>query len=290
MVKKSYAAVLICSVAAIVTCGVGPVGAIFLAGDLNGDNSIDVTDLVLLQQGWLSPSVCSEQGLVGRWKLDESGGATASDSSSYGRAGTLQGNAAWMPDGGNINGAVALDGDGDYVRITGYAGISGSGPRSCAAWIRTAHASGIIVGWGQAGSPAARWLVMLDPAGLVRVEVGGGYVTGKTVLPDNLWHHVAIVSDGTTTDSIRLYVDGRPETRGTLVSQSIATANADDVGIGAFGGTAPYFNGRVDDVRIYDRAWGRRLPYARTSTAMEGSTLLTCRKWPKTGKNVSARW
>ena len=55
--------------------------ASFLVGDVNDDNSVDFGDLLLVAEEWLTPSDCLEQGLVGRWKFDETTGTVAADSS-----------------------------------------------------------------------------------------------------------------------------------------------------------------------------------------------------------------
>ena len=46
--------------------------------------------------------------MVGWWKLDETSGTVASDSSGYGNNGTLQGDTQWVD--GAIGGAIGLDG------------------------------------------------------------------------------------------------------------------------------------------------------------------------------------
>ena len=58
-------------------------------------------------------------GLVGWWKLDESEGTKAADSSGHGHDAILHGHAKWQPSGGKIGGALELDGAHDYAD-TGY--------------------------------------------------------------------------------------------------------------------------------------------------------------------------
>ncbi|MHC4168475.1 MAG: hypothetical protein ACYSWQ_16100, partial [Planctomycetota bacterium] len=53
--------------------------------------------------------------LVAHWRLDETSGTTAYDSSGNGNDGTLNGNPQWAA--GMIGGALHLDGSSDYVRI-----------------------------------------------------------------------------------------------------------------------------------------------------------------------------
>ncbi|MBE0537185.1 MAG: CotH kinase family protein, partial [Phycisphaerae bacterium] len=229
-----------------------PVHACFMVGDFTGDCRVDFQDLLVLADNWFSPAACTEQNLAARWKLDETIETTAADASGLNRHGDLVGQPSWNPFGGRIDGALHLDGVDDHVVITGWKGITGSNPRTCTAWIRTPEVNGEILSWGL-DVTGGRWNVVVEPAGLLRVEVGGGFVIGSTFLADNQWHHVAVVSDGTTTDAIRLYVDGRRDTFTAFLSQSINTSAANDVQIGAFPGRVRYFGGNLDDIRIYDR-------------------------------------
>ena len=146
-----------------------------------------------------------------------------------------------------------FDGVNDYVEITGYKGVTGSAPRTVTAWINTNDTSGEIVTWGQSGIPSLRWIVRVQESGFVRVEVGGGHAGGSTVVNDEKWHHIAVSSDGSLTDNVTIYVDGEIDPIGSYESRSIETAEYDDVKIGVHSATGRYFNGIIDEVRIYDR-------------------------------------
>ena len=231
----------------------GSAGACFIVGDLNGDCQVGIDDLLLVADQWLSPGICSEQGLVGHWKLDEETGAVAADSAGNDRHGVVFGGALWNPEGGKTGGTLQFDGIDGYVEITDYKGILGSNARTCAAWIKSISAGGEIVAWGEVGTPTYRWVIRVDDGGMLRLEAGAGFAAGSTILTDNLWHHVAVVSDGTTTDNVRLYVDGQIEAISSFVSQSINTSATNNVGIGVFADTQRYFKGLIDNVCIYDR-------------------------------------
>ena len=64
--------------------------------------------------------------LVAHWKFDETSGGTAWDSSLNMHHGTLVNGATWNS-GGMMNGAVALDGSNDYVRVPGAADLKYTG-------------------------------------------------------------------------------------------------------------------------------------------------------------------
>jgi len=75
-------------------------------------------------------------------------------------------------------------------------------------------------------------------------------------LTDNQWHHIAVAfsDDGSpNVNELLLYVDGQLEAIGGISPQQITTAITEDVRIGNYGSSARYFQGLIDDVRIYDR-------------------------------------
>ncbi len=244
--------------------------ACFVIGDLNSDCQVDIGDLVLMASQWMmAPSSCgSETGIVAHWKLNESSGTTAADASGWGYNGTVVG-ASWNPTGGKLGGALQFDGSDDYV-WSSYLGITGSNPRTCAAWIKTDRPSGEIITWGNRDVDAARWVVWVDGTGVLRVDVGGGYIFGTTVLTDDLWHHIAVTSDGSTTDNIALYVDGKTETISGIVSKSINTQALATTKLGVFhllGSAGSYFDGLIDDARIYNRVLSMQEVWNLAATA-----------------------
>lgn len=226
----------------------------FLVGDLSGDCRVNLDDLVLMASQWMGPSCGTEAGLVVHWKLDESTGSIAADSSGSGYNGFVAG-AGWNPIGGRLGGALQFDGINDYM-WNSYPGIIGSNPRTCAAWIKTDQCPGEIMSWGDRDIEAARWVVGLNPSGVLCVDIGEGFVCGTTVLTDDLWHHIAVTSDGSATDHIVLYVDGRIETVAGVVSRSIDTKARATTKLGVFQllyMEGSYFEGLIDDARIYNR-------------------------------------
>ena len=77
-----------------------------------------------------------------------------------------------------------------------------------------------------------------------------------TALSANVWHHIAVVLASGTTYTGILYVDGVPVATNdamTLHAADIGTTPSNWLGRSEF--TAdPYFNGALDDFRVYKRA------------------------------------
>lgn len=197
-----------------------------------------------------------DPSLAGWWQFDEDSGQTARDSSGHGRDGTLTGGLSFgessMP--GRIGRALELDGDGErYVRITGYRGVTGTRPRTVAAWIRTERPRGQVLSWGTEEG-GRMWIYGFIRSGL-GVTPHGGYLYGNSRVHDGAWHHVAVVVEEVELpnlhDHVRLYRNGLPEEIddiGLLDLWPLDTGSDLEVRIGAG------FRGLLDDIRIYERA------------------------------------
>lgn len=221
--------------------------------------------------------VVSQAELVAHWTLDEGSGTTAGDSSANNNVGTVAGGALWsttnlplVPSG--TTAALQMDGVDDQVNIVGYKGITGTGDRTIAAWIKTSINSPMqnkgIVSWG-ANVATQKWTFRVQTGngtqGAIRIEANGGFFVGNTVVTDGDWHHVAVTwaNDGTPDiQDAKLYVDGvldadfnSPDTPPSA-SQSVAinTASSADVRIGDNFQLTHNWDGWMDDVRIYDEA------------------------------------
>jgi len=197
-----------------------------------------------------------DPNLMGWWKLDDDdSGAVAIDYSGYDRYGTLHGGAHYVP--GFFGEAVEFGGAGDYISIDGYKGILGPHAFSVTSWIKTASTIeyNTIISWGTTAS-GARFDFRIQSDRL-RHSQGNGNVQGNTAVNDGEWHHVGItVTDNATasSSSIRLYVDGRDDTRESTDTSALSFAAGADVGIGwrASNGDRSY-EGLIDEVRLYDR-------------------------------------
>ncbi|HUV63643.1 MAG TPA: LamG domain-containing protein, partial [Sedimentisphaerales bacterium] len=205
---------------------------------------------------------------------------TYSDSSGNARHGTAMGNPAFVA--GEVGQAINLDGVDDYVQITGYKGILGPNAVTVTAWVRTtstgtadtgSNSTNAIVGWGP-NVAGQRFGFRVD-AGRLRAEHHGGNVQGDSSMNDGGWHHVAVTVQENATVSypdVILYLDGMNDTRPTTDLDPVFNLTAaEDLRIGSRPASNDrFFQGQIDEVRIYDRAltqeeiaWlsGRTLPF-----------------------------
>ncbi len=195
--------------------------------------------------------------LVGHWKLDETTGTVAADSSGNGLNGTVQGGATWAA--GKIGGALRTDGTDDYVELGNPAALdlSGAGQATIAAWINVAvtknHNAIFTKGeWRAAYSLSIKG----DTAPPNRLWTGNDTsVFSADPVPLNEWTHVAVTIRGDLTN---FYINGKlngpaDQDRGEPIDNSVRTAA---IGREDRNGTTPrwYFNGLLDDVRVYNEA------------------------------------
>jgi hypothetical protein len=186
-------------------------------------------------------------GLVASYSFDDGTGGVLSDSSGNGHTGTIAG-AAWVP--GRHGGGLSFDGVDDHVDLGQVGTFYGAG-FTLEAWVRkeTAKNDVAVVGtWTSNGGPMV-WVDHL--ASRYRVTFGttfSGYLDAGVGPSAGQWQHVAATYEGATA---RFYVDG------VEVSARAASGpgSSNTWRIGAYGSTpGGYFDGVVDDVRIYDRA------------------------------------
>jgi len=193
--------------------------------------------------------------LVGWWKFDETTGTSAADSAKPGHPGALEGGLSFdtRSVAGRIGQAIKFEGNNEAVRITGYKGVTGAGPRTVALWLKTKESSGDLVTWGT--NDAGKMFIFGHIRGRIGVTPKSGYRYMNADVNDAVWHHVAVViregSPPNLHDHVQVFKDGEPmepDGIGMLDLLPFETGDQLDVCIGR------RFKGAIDDLRIYDRA------------------------------------
>jgi len=197
-----------------------------------------------------NPTKAQDPNLVGWWTLDEDSGTIAYDSTDYWNDGTLSGGPLWVE--GRIGGALDLDGTNDYVNCGTDASFDITGQITLAVWIK-ARAAGNDAHQHYVGKGNNSYCIKQNSWNNIEVVIYiGGWKVATLPLDssyNDVWHYLAGTYDGS---QIKLYVDGVLQAT-TNQTGAIAT-NADPVRIGTRDGTRWYYNGLIDDVRIYNRA------------------------------------
>jgi hypothetical protein len=205
---------------------------------------------------------------LGIWKFDEGSGTNALDSSTNSHFGTIQG-ASYVP--GISNYALAFNGSNSYVFVsdsvgggTSVAGLDiGVRDWTVAAWIKTTG-SGMVVtkmGWIGGSNPDG-WAISVSGNGtlgaaLHKSNVGTVNIfsgDGK-IVNDGQWHHIAVAFNR-SANMVR-YVDGiatgTQYSLAALIGQSVDNSMQFRIGARDQTGDEVFFNGLIDDVRVYAR-------------------------------------
>ncbi len=221
-----------------------------VTASLNGSSTN--TSLTLLAPGSVSGTVVS-------YAFDEATGTTTADASGNGVTGQLQG-ATWTT-AGKYGKAVSFNGSSSYIDLGNPASLRGAGSMTWSAWV---YATGIPPDDGQIvalSDDSTGWQLKTTPDTGVRtfgVGVSGSsgshtqrYSSATVAL--NTWYHVAGVYNA-AAQTLDIYVNGvlsNGTLKGTVPASTVVPAVNANVGrrSGGF-----YFNGVIDNVRIYNRA------------------------------------
>ena len=189
--------------------------------------------------------------LVAGYAFDEGSGTTAADASGNGLNGTLS--AATWTTAGRFGGALSLNGTSALVTVADHALLDLTTGMTLQAWVYPTALSGyrtVILKerpgdlayalYAHDGAPRpSAWITAGTPA----------TATGTAALPLNTWSHLATTYDGAV---LRLYVNGVQV--GSQAHSSSLFVSGSPLRIGGNTIWGEYFQGRLDEVRIYSRA------------------------------------
>ncbi|MCJ7777588.1 MAG: LamG domain-containing protein, partial [Sedimentisphaerales bacterium] len=214
-----------------------------------GDGVVDSKDLEVLMSYWGQEFPTVNWQALAYWRLDEAQGNTAQDSAGD-YDGTLYGEPVWQPTAGKVNGALQLDGIDDYFS-TPFVLNPSAGAFSVFAWVKGGTPGQVII--SQTGG--ANWL-LADPSGgnlMTELKVTYRYASAllsQTLITDGNWHRVCFVWDGKNRI---LYVDDVEVAKDTQTSLTSSTGGL-YIGAGSNLAAGSFWSGLIDDVRIYNRA------------------------------------
>jgi len=196
----------------------------------------------------------TDSSLISWYKLDETSGLTAADSSRSGHDGTVNGGAQWVA--GWRDGALQFNGSNAYVDCGNEAGADVTDGVTVAAWIN-ADTFGDWRGIITKGMEASPYAMQTWGGGLLRFSGNWGTVTGGTgtgtwnsagAMPTGEWVHAAIAVG---SEALTFYINVVPEE--ISIDLEFGTVNEPLILGCDFPGGDEYFDGIIDDVRIYNR-------------------------------------
>ena len=234
------------------------------------------------------------------YHFDEGSGTTTADSAGT-KTGTLVGNTlpTWVtPKIGTA--ALSFSGNGVFRSMTPQSAVSVpsnnnlssvlGGTATLTAWIKTTQSGGsdtwnspAITGVEVAGTQNdIRW-GYLDQSGHIGIGAGDVGVVSTTAINNGQWHHVAFTRDA-TTGAVKIYIDGVLQVSGQsdagIITSPFRLIGAQtDLTSGGGPDGATYFNGQLDEVRIYNQILGDN-EIASMALVPAAPTLVTATKEP----------
>ena len=205
--------------------------------------------------------------LVAYWSFNEGSGDIVFDLSGNGNDGTINGATRGE---GKYGPGLHFNGQDNYVEVPASSSLDTDTNVTVAAWINWIDAGDgwlAILANGQQNGPWENYGLFVNRAGgflYFTLSLDGGHVTQSApngAVAPGQWLHAAATWDGSNA---RIYVNGElvleQAQTGTLVPPGLPLR------IGHRDGSSHYFNGAIDEVRVYNHA----LTEVEILAAMEG--------------------
>jgi hypothetical protein len=161
-----------------------------------------------------------------------------------------------------VDGAASFDGIDDYVNVPDDPSLDLTESLTLAAWVKPSSNQddyARIISREQSGVGNRQYNLGVDanatdPRTVVdTVDQNTVEVSAMVPFTDNEWHHAIMTFDA--SDAIRLHINGKSEVESTSVSSSLVSRDSTvKFGAPAHLPGKDFFTGRIDDVRIYNRA------------------------------------
>ncbi len=195
---------------------------------------------------------------VGRWRLNESSGSTAADSSGNGNNGAVIG-AVWAA--GYQSNGLRFDGVDDYVDAGNLSCLQfGKGDFTAAAWVKPDAIGGdrFVFWYGDVGNDKPQWWLRLI-GGDAQFAVDGtsnpgsnSAVTASAPFAAGQWTHVAVTRSG---HELTVYINGVKSAGSVCTNVPDVSSTSGTLTIGRDkNGVTRYWDGMMDEVVVYDRA------------------------------------
>ncbi len=217
----------------------------------NGTTVADLHLATVPTTTFSNPTDGPAEGLVAYYPFN----GNADDESGNGNHGAVYGAILTSDRFGNPQGAWYFDGTNDRIDVETSSLLGfGNGDFSISGWFKTTFAHNdsngacLLDKYAQGGKP---WTLRLHIDGRLRFLCDKS-VFSKAVVNDGRWHHfVAMRSEAT----IKLFLDGELQ---ETASSTGSASNSIPLCFGCVhwpsGGAGRFFEGTLDDIRIYNRA------------------------------------
>jgi predicted nucleic acid-binding Zn-ribbon protein len=217
---------------------------------------LEKLNAILLQ---LNPPVDITTGLVAYYPFS----GNAGDSSGNGNHGTVNGATLTTDRFGNNNKAYSFDGVSNYIRCL-QPGPTGNPTISVSFWIKSGQSNyGQIIGYGSDGQNGKDFRIYMSPdcgMGNISFDTYGNVNSFTDNHSIDNWDNYVVIYDGTLGSNVtssKIYKNGILLTNNCRVTNKTITNIESIIPItfGKYQGTVQngYFNGKLDDIRVYNR-------------------------------------
>jgi hypothetical protein len=199
----------------------------------------------------------SDNSLVAYFPMDETSGQLVKNVAST-KSGIATGTTVTTGYSGN---ARSFDGSSDYISVADTPSLDGMDQLSLSTWVKVnSFSSQTVVPIGKDVNSVS-YRINIAPSGqlsfVVATSNNSWYSTGTVVdssvsLTTGKWYHIAAIYDGSR---VRIYVNGQLTGTGSQdISGNILNSDS-EVHFGkSSSANIDYFNGMLDEVRVYNRA------------------------------------
>jgi hypothetical protein len=201
---------------------------------------------------------------VATYSFDEENEETQADTSGDGHTANVEG-ATWTSSG-RYGGAMEFEAlEKDVLKVPASSDLNFSEEFTLEAWVRPSGATNQDAPLIDKQKGGGLGYFLYEGGSKSDVPFGAAdpsqeHVHATEALPADTWSHVALVFDGERTF---LYVDGKEVQNGAAAP---LTGEKGELEIGGSTDTGDFFDGRIDEVRIYNR----NLTAAEVDADMEG--------------------
>jgi hypothetical protein len=203
--------------------------------------------------------IVDNTGLAAHYTFDEGSGTVVKDHSGHQNDGRIHGAVFVKSPRGH---ALRFDGEDDYVNLGRSDSLEVTGDLTIEAWVKTdfrqlPQKHRLIVGSSAGLTVQRNYNLRIDHHNQLRLEWGDGQEWGALEhdpsFLDGSWRHLALVAE--SPQHGYLFVDGRLVAH-QPVDVPIQKTGTGDVHLGGWG--HGFFQGDLDEVRIYNRALSSR--------------------------------
>lgn len=146
--------------------------------------------------------------------------------------------------------AMSFNGTDQYLSAGSDSSLAISGDFTISLWVNqaTTTAFSYLLDKGGAGS-SINYRGGVNSSNQIYFQINGNPLTSTGTINNGIWSHIVLVKSGT---SMNIYIDNNAETPAT--APATAYTGTENLEIGRQTGNANYFNGKLDEVAIFNTA------------------------------------